>query len=77
MNLPKDIPWMRVLVEGAVIVVSILMALGIEAWWDGSQDRSAETEILAGLRADFEENDRQVVAQVLMRARGWSRWPTN
>jgi len=30
----RKIPWPRVLVEGAVIVGSILLAFGIEAWWD-------------------------------------------
>ena len=35
----KQIPWFRVFVEGAVIVASILLAFGIEAWWDGVQER--------------------------------------
>ena len=30
-------PWPRVLAEGAVIVVSILLAFGIDAWWDDAQ----------------------------------------
>jgi hypothetical protein len=30
----KDIPWLRVLLEGAVIVGSILLAFALDAWWD-------------------------------------------
>ena len=66
-KLPKDIPWLRLLVEGAVIVGSILLAFGIEAWWDGAQDRVAERDILSGLLIDFQENEQQVADQLLMR----------
>ena len=53
----KPIPWLRVLVEGATIVGSILLAFGIEAWW---ADRSAvdrEQRLLVALSAEFEQND--------------------
>ena len=29
----RQVPWLRVFVEGVVIVLSILLAFGIEAWW--------------------------------------------
>ena len=38
----KPIPRLRVCVEGAVIVGSILLAFGIDAWWDGKQARIEE-----------------------------------
>jgi hypothetical protein len=41
------------LTEGLVIVMSILIAFSIDAWWDGYQEQRREHEILAGLRADF------------------------
>jgi hypothetical protein len=34
-------------------VVSILLAFGIDAWWDGRQERDEEREILLGLQAEF------------------------
>ena len=43
----------RILVETLVIVSSILLAFGIDAWWDDRKDRVAETEILAGLHREF------------------------
>ena len=40
--------------EGVVIVASILLAFGLQAWWDQTQERKAERETLEGLRTDFE-----------------------
>ncbi len=44
-----EIHWPRILAEGAAIVVSILLAFWIQAWWDERQDRSDELVILAAL----------------------------
>ena len=30
----RQIPWRRILIEGAVIVVSILLAFSIDTWWN-------------------------------------------
>ena len=38
----KRIPWLRVFVEGGVIVGSILLAFALDAWWD---DRSREADL--------------------------------
>jgi hypothetical protein len=38
----KNIPWLRVVVEGAVIVGSILLAFALDAWWD---NRNREDEL--------------------------------
>jgi len=45
----------RFLIEAFVIVVSILLAFGIDAWWDEQRERSEEAEVLAGLHREFEE----------------------
>jgi hypothetical protein len=34
----RSIPWPRILAEGGAIVVSILLAFGIQAWWEGAQE---------------------------------------
>ncbi len=47
------IPWLRVGVEGAAIVLSILLAFAIDAWWTEQQTRAEEQEVLRGLRSDF------------------------
>jgi len=51
--LKPQIPWLRVFVEGVVIVGSILLAFGIEAWWDGRQEREEEQAILTALRSEL------------------------
>lgn len=52
----SSIEWKRISVEGAAIVVSILLAFSIDAWWNNYRDRSEERGILLGLRAEFEQN---------------------
>jgi len=50
------IPWLRLLVEGVLIVLSILLAFGIEAWWDGLQDQERSRQYAAGLLEDAHIN---------------------
>jgi hypothetical protein len=52
-NVTGRIPWSRVLVEGVVIVFSILLAFAIDAWWAGVGERKQEQLALTGLEADF------------------------
>ena len=48
--------WGRVSAEGLLIVLSILLAFGIEAGWSERGERRAEAEALQGLKNDFVEN---------------------
>jgi hypothetical protein len=56
MTATRSVPWLRVFVEGVVIVGSILLAFGIEAAWDGVQERADEQEMLSGMALDFTTN---------------------
>ncbi len=49
----RQIPWARILAEGAVIVVSILLAFTIDAWWDNYIEQQREREQLVSMRAEF------------------------
>jgi hypothetical protein len=51
-----QIPWLRVIVEGVVIVGSILLALAADAWWDGRNDREQGEALVASLASDYQEN---------------------
>lgn len=51
----------RVTGEGLIIVVSILLAFAIDAWWDGQVERREEQEILSALAADFGSTRETVV----------------
>ena len=41
------------LLEGVAIVVSILMAFWIDAWWEGRKDQHEEQELLVGLEIEI------------------------
>lgn len=45
--------WKRILIEGLVIVVSILLAFVIDAWWDRIQREAAEAEWIAAVQLDL------------------------
>jgi hypothetical protein len=49
-----QIGWPRMFVEGAAIVVSILLAFWIDAWWDTAQDRDREVIVLGALLDDLQ-----------------------
>ncbi len=53
MTAQNPIQWRRILVEAGAIVLSILLAFSIEAWWAESQERGVEQQALASLRSDF------------------------
>ena len=48
-----NIPFKRLFVEGFVIVISILLAFAIDAWWDRQQESEQEAALLMSLLADF------------------------
>ena len=56
MPLEKGSYWFRIIAEGVVIVVSILLAFGIDAWWDDRQLRHEERALLEELRATLSED---------------------
>ena len=48
-------------------IASILIAFGIDAWWDYQQDRRAEREVLVDLEEEFE----RIVESVARRTEGF------
>ena len=60
MLLNSDIAWGRLFAESVAIIVSILLAFAIDAWWADRQDRVEETRILEALKAEFEGNAREL-----------------
>ena len=51
------IPWKRVIAEAVAIVVSILFAFGIQAWWETRGERERERIALEALAEDFAAAD--------------------
>jgi hypothetical protein len=52
----QRIPWKRVAVEATAIVVSILLAFAIDAWWDDRKEQSADREQLARVSLELRAN---------------------
>ena len=50
--------------EGVVIVLSILLAFGVDAWWDGHRDRVQEETLLSNLLAGFETSRPDLVVRL-------------
>ena len=63
------LPWKRIVVEGGAIIVSILLAFAIDAWWDAVQDRARERQALVGLQEEFTENRRRLEGNMGRHAR--------
>ncbi|MEM1145817.1 MAG: hypothetical protein AAGI88_24855 [Pseudomonadota bacterium] len=55
MNTPQTLPWKRLVGEAVAIVLSILLAFAIDAWWEDRSDRHAEQLLLERLKDDFTE----------------------
>ncbi|NNE05564.1 MAG: hypothetical protein HKO64_04020 [Xanthomonadales bacterium] len=75
----------RVTLEVAIIVVGILLAFAIDAWWEDRQERDEEEKILLGLKNEFSRyrdeledgvkvnsNTRLMVAELMAAARAGS-----
>lgn len=60
----KDIPWLRVFLEGAVIVGSILLAFALDAWWDERSRRGELRSQLDAVVAEM-ESTREALRAVL------------
>ena len=52
----RQIPWLRVFVEGVVIVGSILLAFGIDAWWEEKELGREIRQDLASVKRELDAN---------------------
>lgn len=60
----RDIPWLRICAEGGAIVVSILLAFAIDAWWEDRGERIDEQVIITELSAEFSTAEAQIIELV-------------
>jgi len=52
----QKIPLKRLAVEATAIVISILLAFAIDAWWEDRNEADLERRHLVALQAEFEQN---------------------
>lgn len=60
MNQTRTFDWTRIAIEGVVIVVSILLAFSIQAWWDERQEQIEVQEMLQGVIEDFDTSKKYI-----------------
>jgi hypothetical protein len=53
---PSPVGRRPLLLEGLTIVLSILLAFAIEAWWDTNRDRKTEARLVNALQAELSTN---------------------
>jgi hypothetical protein len=56
----QDIPWIRIAAEATAVLVSILLAFAIDAWWAERLERIAEREELSRLYDEFASNRERI-----------------
>jgi hypothetical protein len=56
--------WKRVVGELALIVGGVLIALALDAWWDGRQERKQETAYMTQLLVDLQETQSRLRASI-------------
>ena len=52
----EKIHWKRIGAEAAAIVISILLAFAVDAWWEGLQEAQTAHEHLEAVLSEFESN---------------------
>ena len=67
----------RLLVEGLVIVASILAAFALDRWWESVRARREEQQVLQGLDAEFRTARDQLETSLalherILRSGSWS-----
>jgi len=62
----ERLPIVRMMLEAILIVASILLAFGIDAWWNERQERIEEAEILQGLKQEFDRNQTILEIQIAL-----------
>ena len=55
MQINNNIPWKRLAAEGVAIVVSILLAFAIQAWWEFRQANQQRLSLVIPLDRDFQQ----------------------
>jgi len=60
----QNIPWKRISVEAAAIVVSILLAFAIDAWWEDRQETESEIGNLVRVSAELEANSERIQSKL-------------
>ena len=68
-RLSTGIQWRRLLAQSLAVILSILLAFSIDAWWDSRQEVQRERELMIGLLADFRSSRPGLEARLVLARR--------
>jgi hypothetical protein len=63
MSKDQKIQWPRIIAEGTAVVISILLAFAIDAWWQERREASASREQIRSLLEEFKEAKQHLTVQ--------------
>ncbi len=66
----QTIAWKRLTAEGAAIVVSILLAFSIEAWWEQRSQQAEARSYIEAMRTELIANREDLIEELEI-LRGW------
>jgi hypothetical protein len=67
----RDVRWRSAILEGAAVLIGILLAFSIEAWWDLRTQRAEEASYIEAVRTELQAN-RDFIAENLDSLRAWT-----
>jgi hypothetical protein len=56
----KGVRWRSALLEGVAVLLGILIAFGIQAWWDVRRDQAEQRAYLKAMHTELEDNRRHI-----------------
>ena len=60
----QQIAWKRLFAEGAAILISILLAFAIDAWWEERKEQREARQSLSALRDEFLAHREQLAGAI-------------
>jgi type II secretory pathway pseudopilin PulG len=60
----EQIPWVQLSIESVLVVLSVLLALGVDAWYASRQEQQDVRRALRGIRAELTETKRALQARI-------------
>lgn len=69
----QDLSWGRLVLQSLAVILSILIAFALDAWWDGAQEAEQEREILRQLEVEVTATIAEI-QDLQGSLEGWMSW---
>jgi hypothetical protein len=62
------IPWLQLAIESVLVVLSVLLALALNAWYDAAQDRAKAERALQGIHGELAQLEDRLEPRIALHA---------